>query len=153
MNIFFLDRDVAQNAIYHTDSHVVKIILESCQMMATAYPQGTAPYKRTHANHPMSVWVRSHADNFLWTLSYCYALCAEYTYRFDKIHKSQAVADWYFNNLPDIPDGFTDPPRCFGQFVVPITEDVVTDYRNYYKVAKAHLFKWKNREIPPFITK
>lgn len=152
MNIFFLDYDVKQNAIDHVDDHVIKIILESCQMMATAYPKGVAPYKHTHVNHPMSVWVRSSSDNFLWTLEYCYALCEEYTHRYGKIHKSQAVANWYYANLPNfLPDGFTDPPRCFGEFNIPKTDCVVTDYRNYYAIAKAHLFKWKNREMPKWL--
>ena len=79
MNIFFLDLEPKKCAEYHVDSHVVKIILEACQMMATAYPKGGAPYKHTHANHPMAVWVRSSLDNFIWTLDYCYALCSEYT--------------------------------------------------------------------------
>lgn len=151
MNIFFLDESIKKSVEYHVDSHCIKIILEACQMMATAYPKGVAPYKRTHANHPMSVWVRASADNFLWTLEYCYALCSEYTYRFYKIHKSQSIADWYYNNLPDLPNGKTDPPRCFGTFQIPTTDSVVNDYRNYYLQAKSHLFKWKNRDTPPFI--
>lgn len=151
MNIFFLDTNIKSSASQHVDRHCVKIILEAAQMMATAYPNGVAPYKHTHANHPMSVWVRTSADNFLWTLEYCYALCAEYTYRFGKVHKTQAVADWYYNNLPDLPSGATDPPRCFGTFPVPTTNSIIADYRNYYKIAKPHLFAWTKREKPSWI--
>jgi hypothetical protein len=134
------------------DSHAIKIILESCQMMATAYPKGAAPYKHTHANHPMSVWVRSSLDNFIWTLDYCYALCAEYTFRFGKRHKSQDVADWFSDNLPNIPDtGFIDPPRCFGVVPVEKSDCIVSDYQEYYKLGKSHLFKWSKRNKPDWI--
>lgn len=152
MNIFFLDDDVEKSASYHVDKHCPKLVVEAAQMMATAYPKGVAPYKATHINHPMSQWVRKSKSNFLYALNYCKALCSEYTFRYDKRHKSENVADWYLNNLPDFQlFDLTDPPRCFGEYVIPITDNVVEDYRNYYKVAKRHLFKWKNREQPQWI--
>lgn len=133
----------------------MKLLLEACQMMEAAYPEGVAPYKRTHPNHPMSVWVRASQDNFLTTLNYCYALCAENVHRYGKKHKSQDIADWYSDNLPDhLPNiGPTDPPRCFNEFkgIIPETDCVVTDYRNYYNASKRHLFKWKNRDKPDWI--
>lgn len=153
MNIFFLDKDHKKCAEYHTNSHNIKIILESCQLLAAAYP-GTAPYKITHRNHPLSLWARKSLSNFNWTLDYCFALCHEYTFRYGKIHKSEAVANWYRNNPPDLPDlGFTEPPRCFGEFkgILPETDDIVRDYRLYYQVSKKHLFSFKNRPTPDWI--
>ena len=37
MNIFYLDRDVQLAAQYHCDKHVVKMILESAQLLSTAH--------------------------------------------------------------------------------------------------------------------
>jgi len=155
MNVFFLDYDHRANAMCHVDSYVVKIPLESCQMLAGAYPNGDAPYKHTHINHPMSKWVRETELNFYFTIHYAIALCEEYTFRYNKRHKCQDVAIWYLKNPPHKFNSFefSKPPRCFGKFAdqIPITDCVVTDYRNYYKVAKQHLFKWKNRETPDWI--
>ena len=36
MNIFYLSHDHAQCAQWHVDKHVVKMILESCQLLSTA---------------------------------------------------------------------------------------------------------------------
>ena len=37
MNIFLLDKDPKIAAQYHCDKHVVKMILESAQMLCSAY--------------------------------------------------------------------------------------------------------------------
>jgi hypothetical protein len=154
MNIFFLDQDHTKNAMCHVDRHVVKMPLEACQMLASAYPNGVAPYKHTHINHPMAKWVRESECNFYFTTNYALSLCEEYTYRYDKRHKCQDVVDWYLQNKPDF-KSFppTDPPRCFGEFVVPITDSVVDDYRNYYITAKQHIFNWKKRNLPEWLDK
>lgn len=154
MNIFFLDPDFNACAQAHVDRHVVKIITEANQCMACAYPRGVAPYRHSYFNHPMTVWVRSSFSNFNWVVNYCLALCQEYTYRYNKIHAGEAVVNWYCNNLPQITDlGFTEPPRCFGDFKekIPTTNNVFQDYRNYYLIGKRHLFTWKNRPVPHWI--
>lgn len=154
MNIFFLDKDHKKCAEYHVDRHVMKIIIESLQLVAAAYP-GVTPYKRTYENHPMSLFCRKSLSNFNWILDYCFALCHEYTFRYGKIHKSEAVANWYRNNPPNLPDlGFTEPPRCFGEWKGKIKEvdgNIIEEYREYYVKAKAKLFSWRNREKPYWI--
>ena len=37
MNIFHLDKNPIKCALYHCDKHVVKMILETAQMLSTAY--------------------------------------------------------------------------------------------------------------------
>jgi hypothetical protein len=155
MNIFFLDSDLVKCAEYHVDRHCVKIILESCQVLCCAYPNGVAPYRHTHKNHPISVWCRANKSNFNYIVSYARALCEEYTYRYGKRHKCEGVLDWIENNPPSIPDGEkTEPPRCFGALKdsIRITNSVVTDYREYYRLGKSHLFSWTGREKPPFLS-
>jgi hypothetical protein len=58
MNIFLLDSNIKKCAQYHCDKHVVKMILESAQILSTVLrlngvDQG---YKTTHANHPCTLW-------------------------------------------------------------------------------------------------
>lgn len=155
MNIFFLDLDPVKCAKYHVDRHAVKMQTEACQLCSPLFPNGASPFQHTHINHPMAVWVRSSLDNYLWALDYAFALCDEYTYRYEKNHKTKLAAQWYADNIPDIPDiGFTNPPRCYTKEwkgVLPETDSLVDDYRLFYAVAKRHLFKWKKREQPDWL--
>lgn len=68
MNVFALDLSPKTAARYHCDAHVVKMILETTQMLSTAHwMRGTrGPYRPTHANHPCSVWVRESTANYKW---------------------------------------------------------------------------------------
>ena len=90
MNIFFTDPSPAQCAKNLDTKRVNKMILESCQMLATAINEhgGEAPYKSTHKNHPSNIWVRESYDNWLWLWKHMVALTWEYKKRRGKIHKS-----------------------------------------------------------------
>lgn len=154
MNLFFLDEDLQKCAQSHVDRHVVKIITEANQCMSCAYPNGTAPYRHSYVNHPMVKWVKESRGNFNWTLNYCFELCREYTYRYERIHKGEGVAAWFKANPPQISDvGLTNPPRCFGDFKdkIAVSNNIVVDYREYYRVGKSHLFNWKGRERPNWL--
>lgn len=154
MNIFFLDPDFTKNAQYHVDKHCGKMILETAQLLATAYPKGVAPYKITHYNHPTAKWIRESMDNFNYAIKYAKALGTEFAFRRKKVHKSELVINWYMENDPNIPSiGATDPPRAFAKFkgMIPETTCVYTDYRVYYNEAKRHLFKWSQRPVPEWV--
>ena len=58
MNIFVLHDDPVVAAQMMCDKHVVKMILESNQMLSTvARKYGhDAPYRSTHAKHPCTLW-------------------------------------------------------------------------------------------------
>ncbi|MGD9659896.1 MAG: pyrimidine dimer DNA glycosylase/endonuclease V [Porticoccaceae bacterium] len=95
MNIFVLDTQIDKCARYHCDQHVVKMILESVQLLCTALnKKGFAtPYKSTHQNHPCVLWVEESYSNFVWLQKLTIALNKEYQYRYKtgKSHKSMAV--------------------------------------------------------------
>ena len=55
MNIFILSEDPVDAAVAQLDKHIVKMPLETAQMLCAAYPVGVAPYKKTHYNHPSTV--------------------------------------------------------------------------------------------------
>ena len=152
MNIFFLDEDPTMSAQYHVDKHVVKMILETAQLLcgvhhATAPDNTYVPYKLSHKNHPCSIWARTSLSNYLYLCELGLELCKEYTYRYGKRHKSQDVIEWCLINKPNVPDvEFTEPAKAMpDEYKV---GDVVQSYRNYYMGAKSEFAVWKNREKP-----
>jgi phage-related protein len=73
MNIFILDKDPKKIAMYHNDKHVVKMIVETAQLLCTAHhvsgTNGDIPYRKTHQNHPCSIWARESIENYNWLLT------------------------------------------------------------------------------------
>ena len=58
MNIFVLHKNPKKAAQYHHDKHVVKMILESAQMLCSVHwvmGSDGAPYKLAHKNHPCCI--------------------------------------------------------------------------------------------------
>lgn len=152
MNIFILDWNVKKCAQYHVDKHVVKMILETAQLLCGAHhmtPQVTpqVPYKLSHKNHPCAIWTRESLSNYLYLCELGLELCNEYTHRYGKRHKSQDVIEWCIINKPNILDkGFTEPAKAMpDEYKV---DDVVQSYRNYYCGAKSEFAVWKMRDIP-----
>ena len=156
MNIFFLDMDVKKCAKYHVDKHVVKMILETAQLLCSVHHvtdqvndqvNDQVPYKLSHKNHPCAVWARQSLSNYLYLCELGLELGKEYTHRYGKRHKSIEVILWCILNRPNIPDiGFTQPAMAMpDEFKV---DSVVESYRNYYMGAKSDLASWKNREKP-----
>jgi hypothetical protein len=152
MNIFFLDYDVKKCAKDHCDKHVVKMILETAQLLcgvhhATEQKTPNIPYKLSHKNHPCAIWTRESLSNYLYLCELGLELCKEYTYRYGKRHKSQDVIEWCITNKLNIIDkGFTEPPKAMPDEYKVV--DVVESYRNYYRGAKSGFAVWKNRVKP-----
>lgn len=154
MNIFILDWDVRKCAHYHCDKHVVKMILETAQLLCTAHHSvgstSEPPYRIVHKNHPCSIWTRKSLSNYLYLAELGLALCEEYTFRYDKKHKSEEVIEWSIINKPNIEDiGFTTPALAMPDIYK--VDDVVQSYRNYYIGEKHQIFKWKKRNAPEWL--
>ena len=153
MNIFVLDKDPIVSAQLMCDKHIVKMILESAQMLCSPFPEGEAPYKRTHFNHPCSKWIRESTDNYEWLLTHAYALLDEYLNRYNKIHKSLDAIAWcddHYHQL-DLPVdiGLTNFVQAMPDEYK--NEDAIVAYQTYYVNDKKYFAKWKNREIPKFM--
>ena len=92
MNIFYLDEDPKVAAIVQYNKHVVKMILESAQMLCTAHHEllnnPDVPYKPAHVNHPSTIWCRQNTRHYFWLYEHMLALGEEYTHRYGKIHSS-----------------------------------------------------------------
>ena len=156
MNIFFLHHDPKLCAQMHNDKHIVKMILETAQLLSTTHhvldPSAVPSpiYKKTHVNHPCAIWVRQCELHYMWTHALLKELCTEYTVRYGKVHKTehsgvvQALSE--FPNIVAMRRNWVDPPQCMPDEFK--SESCVQAYRNYYMGPKAHLGVWTNREAP-----
>ena len=92
MNIFYLHKNPEKAARYQYNKHVVKMILESAQMLCTAHhhydENTTVPYKKAHYNHPSTIWVRESDEHYDWLYNHMLALGREYNKRYNKEHLS-----------------------------------------------------------------
>lgn len=145
MNIFYLDTDPNTAAQWQCDRHVVKMILESAQLLSTAHREldgdehadEVGMYKRTHKNHPSAVWARESTSHYRWLYKHFYALCDEYRYRYGKEHLTWKKLGEALSESPDnCPvSGWNDPPQCMPD--VYKHASTVQAYRNYYTLDKA----------------
>lgn len=133
MNIFILDRDPAVAARYHCDKHVSKMILESAQMLSTVLG---GPYKKTHQNHPCTVWVSESMGNAVWLFELSHHLNREWRqrYKHNVNHKSyevikDIVLEHKWIELPDM--GLTPFAQAMPEQFK--RNDPVASYRDYYK--------------------
>ena len=177
MNIFYLHQNPQTCARMHVDKHCVKMILEYAQLLSTAHRvldgvesiglsasgrkkkswrlsdiRDSLLYSATHNNHPSAIWARQSQDNYVFLWNLFRELCAEYTHRYGKIHATERLVDV----LKEVPHNigkqcFTQPtPAMPDMYKVP--GDSIQSYRNYYLGDKKHMFSWKNRETPSWIS-
>ena len=157
MNIFVLDYDPKSCAQMHCDKHVVKMILETAQLLCGVHhmtdSQRMISYKLSHKNHPCSIWARECVENYVWLCDLGLELCEEYTYRYGKKHKSQEIIEWCLLNIPNIKENgsVTDfklamPDEC------KIDNNPILSNRKYYIDFKKDFAKWKNRDVPNWFT-
>jgi len=91
MQLFVTDINPAVCARHLDDLRLNKIIVESAQLISTSHPELIhKPYKATHINHPLVVWISEDIENYYWTVDYFKALCCQRTKRFPErlIHKT-----------------------------------------------------------------
>ena len=164
MNIFVLDEDPTIAAQMQCDKHVVKMVLESAQLLCgvvwwyvDTMPicPDQIPYKRTHINHPCAIWARASWANFDWLCRHAIALAGEYWIRYGREHKSRAVIEWVIGVMKS--STFVQQDRTPFALAMPddciIPNDVVASYRSYYNTHKAYMARWnKGRSAPKWFT-
>ena len=175
MNIFHVDSDPAIAAQSLVDRHVVKMSLESAQLLPTAHRfldgdlyidsstgrrikryklhdgREDLLYKSTHAMHPSAVWCRESVENYLWLVDHFAALLNEYTYRYDKRHKCTDLLYTLQSPPFNLKEYNSTTMKCAMPEEYKISSDPVTNYRAYYKNGKKHLFKFTKRQPPEWI--
>lgn len=151
MNIFILHLIPSICAQYHNDKHVVKMILETAQILSSVHHMLKSDYipkyKLSHKNHPCNIWARQSIGNYLWLSELGLELCKEYTHRYGKIHATQEVLEDLQDNLPKISTIKMTPfaqamPNEYKE------EDAVSAYRHYYFFEKSHIADWRKRGKP-----
>ncbi len=162
MNIFILSENPQEAAIAQCDSHVVKMAVESTQLLCNCFPENSFPlqYKRTHYNHPCAVWARESLGNYVWLVDHALALCSEYEHRYGKKHKCLNVLE----NLPsffaaDCPSIAQTPfalamPSSFIHLNTKGDIDPITSYRIYYAAKSKSMkrFTYTNRTEPEWLS-
>jgi hypothetical protein len=176
MNIFILDNDPVIAAQEQCDKHVVKMIVESAQMLSTVHRMldGTMErrpsksgamiqyfkltdkrenilYKACHFNHPSTIWTRESWLNYEWHYKHFIALCDEYTYRYGKIHSTDTKLRVALKDMPkNIPIKEMTPFKlAMGSNPECMFEDAVKSYRAFYHTKQAKFnMAWTKRPQP-----
>ena len=157
MNIFYLDKNPEKAAQYYHDKHVVKMIIETAQILCNALRHygfdENWMYKMTHKNHPCVLWAIDW-NNFNWLCKLGFALSKEYTYRYDKKHKSNNIIKLCYNIMIlqslKLTNSHTDPPLAIPEKYR--ENDSIKSYRNYYLFEKKFWVK-KDKETKKIIRK
>jgi hypothetical protein len=173
INIFAVDNDPVQSAMWMVDRHVVKMVLETAQLLSTAHrlldgeqyidktktgrnvkrwrlpdEREQVLYSATHVSHPSAVWCRETNNNYNWLYCHFVGLLHEYTYRYGKIHKCEDMVVALMRPPLNIPVGYLTQvtPAMPDEYKMP--GDSVESYRNYYRAGKKHLHKYTKRPAP-----
>jgi hypothetical protein len=163
MNIFFLDFNPRLAAEYHCDKHVVKMILETAQLLYSVHWMLTDgknlpadAYRKTHANHPCAIWARESLDNYLWLADLGWWLCKEYQHRYGehKQHKTERHIVWLRDHAPC---GLYSKGTTLIRLAMPDEykkRNPVEAYRTYYrenKVKVRGIVTYSKRDAPAWI--
>jgi len=182
MNLFILDNDPVVAAQLQCDKHVVKMIVESAQMLSTAHRivDGTVEkrisksgktmvnywvhpnsnqeqvlYRVAHQAHPCTIWTMASSENYNWHYEHFVALCDEYKYRYGKEHMSDTKLREILASPPNnIPIGsLTKQPLAMKANPECMFEDVVKSYRAFYQTKQFRFkMRWTDRPVPNWFT-
>lgn len=159
MNIFFLHMSPKQAAKMHANIHVVKMIVETAQLLCnvhrrqreyclapymTGRQMARIPYKDSAAGHRKlgsMIWVAESLGNYRWGVQLGLALCDEYNKGRGRAagktskHKTQKVLEWLRDHEPNFKIKRRTPVRI-KHLAMPArfkkAETSVQAYRDYY---------------------
>jgi hypothetical protein len=160
MNIFISDIDYTIAARNLDDRRLVKMVLETAQLLCSALHLNNAdvsiPYKLTHKNHPCTKWAAESEGNFNWLAYHGMALAEEYEYRYGRRHKCRDIIFFAFCFSHCLPEKPLQPfPNCTVNKVKGISfkhvENTVDAYKLYLSArwdTDSKLPKWTKRTKP-----
>ena len=165
MNIFVLHRNPVKSAEMMCDKHVVKMILESAQMLSTVHHLNGSDldldtlYKPTHKHHPSTVWASEHEDNYIWLYKHFLALCDQYCLRYHKTHLTFTKLACVLKTLPHFPVNLPSvPPLAMpeqywatGEKYNNTWDECVRSYRDYYYNEKKSFAVYTKVDTPDFM--
>jgi len=161
MNIFAIEGDNnnidwVKSAKSQDNYRVVKMILESCQMLCTAINElaGTqvAPYRSTHKSHPSTKWVRTSSANFESLVEHTASMIEEYSERFNKVHKCASVLERCVELYDPALFPTQEPTRL--PLAMPYefqSDNIIESYRKFY--ASKPRIRYPKDKIPDWFLK
>ena len=143
---------MSRNVSYYVDKHVVKMIVESIQILSTVNRLNGLDegYSITHRNHPCVLWAGESKGNWEYLRYLTVGLLWEWRYRYHnssvREHKSELIlANLSMPNIKDI--GLTEFVQCMPEYCK-VQGDAIEAYRKYYVSEKQHIASWTKRERP-----
>ena len=149
MNIFVTDPSPTLSARVLPDKHIVKMPLETCQMLSIVCSKkwghgygelhriNGEPYKTEKGafrNHPCTIWANASLENTWWLLAHGLALCNEYSWRYGKIHSCEKTLEEATKIIPSAPYPYKPKSFTFGgpdEFKYDTSIDTFTAYKRY----------------------
>jgi len=170
VNIFVLDYEPELAAMWLCDKHVVKMPVESAQMMASALRRHGAtdddmpltksgtPYRGGYKHHPCTVWAGECQANFWWLFRHAREICRQYSLRYNKVHACEYAILSMGDRLCTLP-GRTKNLSLLSRtdFVQAMPDELKRDcpveaYRNYYRIAKRSIAKYRLGNAPEWLS-
>jgi hypothetical protein len=162
MNIFFLSLIPIEIANMSCDQHVVKIQLDTAwyfsseeDIIHTCAPfikDGTRRgYRPAHKKHPMTMWIGSSLENYMYACKIGIALTLEYTRRYGKIHTCARHLEWLYHNHPSQFEERKSETAYYSREGIPECmpeeyrrESIVEAYQIYYMMDKMSFARYKS---------
>ena len=133
MNIFVVDKNPKIAARSLCDQHVVKMLIENCQMLSAVLDVtysdkhrgdggdphvclGLANYPKSVRKHPCTLWLMESINNVKWLIAHHREMIMEYTRRYGKNHKYEGTPMIYEAQLK-----YTDLPAVKGHHLLMLT--------------------------------
>ena len=151
MNIFVTDPSPTLSARCLPDKHIVKMPLETCQMLSIVCSKkwghdygelhriNGEPYKTEKGafrNHPCTIWANACLENTWWLLAHGLALCNEYEHRYGKSHSCKNTLMEATTIIPSSTDVWHNLPSSFtfagpDEYKYDTSIDTFTAYKRY----------------------
>ena len=149
MNIFVTDPSPTLSARVLPDKHIVKMPLETCQMLSIVCSKkwghdygdlhriNGEPYKTEKGafrNHPCTIWANQSLENTWWLLAHGLALCNEYSWRYGKIHSCEKTLVEATEIIPPAPRPYLPKSFTFAgpdEYKYDTSIDTFTAYKRY----------------------
>jgi hypothetical protein len=155
MQLYVLDYNPQKAVEYLADCHVIKMCLETAQILSYVRFNNGMEYieglpKPYNPKHPVIKAINS-PEKINWLLDYNKAIHQEYIYRFNKEHAYHKIVDIYegLRNSCGYSLEHLDFARDFKDFSTP-KKDLVESFKDYYRFKKSIIKRWKySKRIEP----
>ena len=109
---------------------------------------GRLCYNSTHHNHPCAVWARTTDANYHWLVQLFDAVLREYEKRYQKIHATEKLREFFRTAPANIEQGVMTPFALAMPDEYKVDDEILS-YQNYYVGDKARFAKWTEPATVP----